>query len=174
MRLSIFFAIVLLLGACASQPLYAPARDSESVGYYATRLTENRYRVTFNGRINTPVETVKNYALLRAAELTVDNGYEWFEIVDRQASDNRSPGDPEVSISIGVGTVTGRRCFPRGCRIIGGPGYTGIGVSTRDFNDRRQSIIEIFMGNGEPAEPTAVYNAAEVLSYLKLQTQQQP
>lgn len=159
--------VLVILAGCASQPLYSPAKNSQSMGYYETRLTDNRYRVTFTGGINTPLETVKNLALLRAAELTVENGFDWFEIVDRESrGDSRKSDAPKVSISVGVGNPVGR-CYPFGCRVYGGPYYTGVGLWATETDERRQSGIEIFMGKGEHQEPTRVYNAQELETHLR-------
>lgn len=162
------FALFLVLAGCASKPLYSPAKSSESIGYFETQLTDNRYRVIFNGGINTPIDQVKNYALLRSAELTIEQGYSWFQIVEREnsgvASDRNSP---KVSVSVGVGAGGVPRCYPYGCRVVGGPAYSGIGLQTTDYRDTRQSVIEIFMGKGEPEEPTAVYDANELIKYLR-------
>ena len=158
--------VLIALSSCASKPLYSPAPDSESLGYYETRLTESRYRVTFNGAVYTPEEKVKNYALLRAAELTVNNGYDWFQIVDRDGQDSRPVRSPRVDVRVGVGRGPVPRCYPYGCWVVNGPAYTGVDFRAIELDDRRQSIIEIVMGKGEPDEPTSVYNAHELLKYL--------
>jgi hypothetical protein len=71
-----------LLGACAGQPTpYQPAVDG--YGYSEQRLEDNRYRVIFAGNDFTNADTVQNYLLYRAAELTLNDGYDYFRVVDR-------------------------------------------------------------------------------------------
>jgi hypothetical protein len=48
------------------------------------RLAENQYRVTFAGNRLTSREQVESSLLYRAAELTLQRGYDWFVIVDRE------------------------------------------------------------------------------------------
>src|SRR5262249_3619247 len=63
------------------QPL---ARNSAvSGGFTDQRLDADHFRVTFSGNSMTSRQTVENYLLYRAAELTVNQGFDWFETVDR-------------------------------------------------------------------------------------------
>src|ERR1700760_2290111 len=73
------------LAACVSPTPYQPnvRGSATSGGYSETRLEPNRWRVNFAGNSMTSRETVEGYLLFRAAELTLQNGDDWFEIVDR-------------------------------------------------------------------------------------------
>lgn len=73
--------LLFLLGACATETPYQPGEGR--YGYSEQQIEKNRYRVTFSGNPSTPRETVQNYLLYRAAELTVQNGYDYFTVVDR-------------------------------------------------------------------------------------------
>lgn len=67
----------LLLNACVSAPTpYQPQHEGQ--GYSEQRIEDNRYRVSFAGNTLTPRDEVENYMLLRAAELTLSNGYDYF------------------------------------------------------------------------------------------------
>src|SRR6185312_7056782 len=68
----------LALAACAAPAIYVPASGHNSTGYSDQRLADNRYRVTFTGNSSTRRETVENFLMLRAAEVTRDAGYMWF------------------------------------------------------------------------------------------------
>jgi hypothetical protein len=76
-------ALMLVLTACAQPAAYQPAERDNGPGYSDERLAENRYRVTFTGNSSTRRETVENFLLLRAAEVTRDAGYGWFVFDDR-------------------------------------------------------------------------------------------
>lgn len=69
---------MLLLIACATPPTPYQQQDREGQGYREQRIEANRYRVSFSGNSFTPRETVENYLLYRAAELTLLNGFDWF------------------------------------------------------------------------------------------------
>lgn len=72
-----------LLAACSSGPTpYQPAAGYER-GYSETKLEDTRYRISFKGNSLTERETVENYMLFRAAELTVQSGFDTFTIVSR-------------------------------------------------------------------------------------------
>ena len=73
------------LAACVSPTPYQPnvRGSATSGGYSEIRLEPNRWRVNFAGNSMTSRETVEGYLLFRAAELTLQNGDDWFEIVDR-------------------------------------------------------------------------------------------
>lgn len=75
----------LTLSACATSTPYQPATTTGATrgGFSDLRLEANRFRVNFQGNSLTSRETVEGYLLFRAAELTVQNGYDWFAIVDR-------------------------------------------------------------------------------------------
>lgn len=72
-------AALALLASCASQPpYYGPRKPGESVGYTDTRLAENRYGVSYSGNSATDRETVENFLLMRAAQVTLAAGYSYF------------------------------------------------------------------------------------------------
>jgi hypothetical protein len=50
----------------------------DRVGYTDTRLNENRYSVTYSGNSATDRETVENFLLMRAAQVTLGAGYSHF------------------------------------------------------------------------------------------------
>ena len=79
-------AILLMVGGCATSTPYQPlsAVSPASGGYTDQRLAENRFRVTFAGNMLTTRERVESYLLFRAAELTVEQGFDWFVVVDRE------------------------------------------------------------------------------------------
>jgi len=81
-------ALVLAMGmaACQTATPYQPNvhGGATSGGYSEIRIEPNRWRVNFAGNSMTSRETVEGYLLFRAAELTLQNGGDWFEIVDRQ------------------------------------------------------------------------------------------
>lgn len=86
------------LAACQTATPYQPAAkgSATSGGYSETRLEPNRWRVNFDGNSMTSRETVEGYLLFRAAELTLQNGDDWFEINDRHTDRNaRTYVDPD-------------------------------------------------------------------------------
>jgi len=143
------------LAACATAPtVYAPATGPEAVGFSEFKIEPGRYRVTFRGGSGAPMAVVADYALLRAADLAIADGYDWFRVVDRYVVQNGYESGPRVAIGAGGGSG----------------GYSsgmGVGVGT-SFNlgggPAIAQTLEVIMGKGDP--PTGLrieaYNAREV------------
>ncbi|SEP77832.1 hypothetical protein SAMN04488038_101458 [Solimonas aquatica] len=79
LRTGLALSLLGVLAACATATPYQP--ENQGYGYFEQRIEKNRFRVTFNGNSSTPKQTVENYLLYRAAELTVANGYDYFVLV---------------------------------------------------------------------------------------------
>jgi len=73
------------LAACETATPYQPniPGQAASGGYSDVRLEPDRWRVSFRGNSLTSRETVEAYLLYRSAELTVQQGYDWFSMVER-------------------------------------------------------------------------------------------
>lgn len=80
----LLFAISLLglLSGCVQPTPYQPA-PPQGFGYSEDRIEQNRFRITFRGNSITTRETVEDYLLYRAAELTLQNGFDHFLMVGR-------------------------------------------------------------------------------------------
>lgn len=78
--------LLLAIGGCATPTHYQPlsAASPAAGGYTDQRLADDRYRVTFAGNTLTTRERVESYLLFRAAELTVEKGFDWFVVVDKE------------------------------------------------------------------------------------------
>lgn len=87
-RILMTLAGVALLSACATPTPYQPA-DRGRQGYSESQIETNRFRVSFHGNSLTERETVETYLLYRAAELTVQNGYDHFTVVHRATDEER-------------------------------------------------------------------------------------
>lgn len=156
MRSALILAAALLAAACSSAPstVYAPASVTASgSGYEDIRIEQDRWRISFTGGADATEAEVERLALRRAAELALNNGYDWFEVVDRrvtQEGENRSP--------VRVGGSVGRSW--------GSGGYSGsgvgIGISLSPGQQVRRIVsLEIIAGSGEPRSDRA-YDAAVV------------
>ena len=82
----VLLTALLTLGACASSPNYVAADSANDYGHSTRKISENRYRVNFNGTRRADLQDTRDFALLRAAELTLAEGYDWFQIVDRESA----------------------------------------------------------------------------------------
>ena len=89
-------ALVLSLSGCMTATPYQPAQTSDSTGYHDERLAQNRYRITFQGNSATKRETVENFLMLRAAEVTRDAGSQWFVFDERDTEAHTTYSTPFV------------------------------------------------------------------------------
>jgi hypothetical protein len=157
----------LALAACASRSVYAPADTTDSYGYYSTSLGTNRYRVTFNGNPSTGPNTVTDFALLRAAELTVEQRMDWFQVVERATNTvEKSSGD--AGIGQQRGAVIDRDCGLLGCRSTVRPApRTPFGADTATPRTTYSVSLEIVMGNNPvPAQDGRYYDAEALMQQL--------
>lgn len=163
---------VLLLAACASnRSLYVPAADEDEVGYSESRLGEDRYRVVYRGDTGTPVEKVQDYALLRAAELTIAQNYDWFEVAQRSATPQLEPRNTaRAAVQVSTGTTRQTNCGLLGCTTTESPSAPGFPQSEMDFPAREQSYVaslEILMGEGSHGRSADIYEAREVIASIR-------
>lgn len=99
-------AITAGLAGCTTATPYQPdLRGSQvSGGFSETRVTNDRFRVQFRGNTLTSRDTVERYLLYRAAELTLAQGYDWFEIDDRRTDrTQRTYVEPQLGPRFGYG-----------------------------------------------------------------------
>lgn len=75
---------MILVTSCATT--YRQAKSPTGEGYYDTLLQQDMYEISFNGNSETSPSTAQDYALLRAAESCIENGYKTFDIV--KSNDN--------------------------------------------------------------------------------------
>ncbi len=76
--------VALLMAACVTATPYAPASGDRGYGFSEQQIEQGRYRITFRGNSSTARETVENSLLYRAAELTVQGGYDYFVVVENE------------------------------------------------------------------------------------------
>lgn len=160
-------ASLTMLSACATPTPYAPAdlttQRSYNPGFSEVRLEDGRYRLTFAGNDMTSRDTVETYLLYRAAELTVQDGYDWFEVVNRD-TDSRSRtvySDPFPNAYSGLSW----RFYSRSRWSAWGMGY-----DTWDAREvkRYEARAEIVMRRGQKPEGVAnAYDARSVRGNLE-------
>ncbi len=157
---------LLTLGACASSPRYVAADSATDYGHYSRKISENRYRINFNGGRRADLQEARDFALLRAAEITLSRGYEWFQIVDRETS-TIERREPRAGFGIERSYTTYRSCGLVGCSETTRPAtWTRMSLDNTRTESAHSHSIEILMGNGEMPEDGNYYDASDVLDAL--------
>lgn len=90
-KIFIILSISLLCGACATP--YKAASKPTSNGYFDTLLQTGVYDITFNANGETAIKRAQDFALLRAAEVCLENGYQSFSVIN---SSNNSKTETDV------------------------------------------------------------------------------
>lgn len=138
----------LLLVGCGGPTAYVPAAGASSYGYKDLKLQDNRYRVSFSGNQSTERETVQNYLLYRAAELTLATGNRYFVQVN---------GNTDKSTTyIGNGGIGFNSFFY--------PSGFGFGLSTALPSSEYTAYAVIDVSKNKPAR--GGYDAQQVIKNL--------
>jgi hypothetical protein len=163
MKWGAFIAAAALLAGCATAvgTAYQPA-DKKGFGFTEQKVESDRYRVTFAGDGATPASVVEDYALLRAAEIALANGYDWFRVVGRSL-DEEERGGVGVGAGVGGGSFGGRSGVS-----VGGGGVRGTIGGRRFYTSR----LEALMGKGPKPEGGDVYSARDLVDAVRSRMKQ--
>jgi hypothetical protein len=143
----------LTLTACETpQPTpYQPAGGPQGVGFSEMRIEPGRYRVVFRAGPGAPPAQAQDYALRRAADLAVAEGYDWFRVYGR---DMGFIGGDGPRIGLGIGGAN----FGRGSA-LGGTVGTGFNLGG---GPAPVASLEVVMGKGARPPGPDVYDARGV------------
>ncbi|MDQ2860300.1 MAG: hypothetical protein M3T55_06155 [Pseudomonadota bacterium] len=165
------------LAACETATPYQPLEKgtAASGGFTDQRLDNDHFRVTFQGNSLTSRETVETYLLYRAAELTVDQGFDWFETVDRHTErDRRTYADPDPFYGPGYAFGYWRPYWSyygpgygwRGWGPLWGDPFWAGSVNIQTVQ-KFQATAEIVMGHGpKPSADARAFDARAVIANL--------
>ena len=145
MKVLIVLAAVLGLAGCETQATYAPAPTARAFGYSDAAIKDGRWRITFRAAAHADPGRVENMALLRAAELTLKQGSDWFIVTDRFDETRDEAGVRSAShVGFGRRTAVGLR--------------TGYGID-RTGGPMIARTLVIVIGRGPAPTAANVYGA---------------
>lgn len=161
MKQLVFALGALSLAACATTPAYGPASKEGAMGYTSQQIEAGRHRIAYT---DPDPGKARNLALLRASEITLMEGKDWFEVtseyVDTEAG--RSSGS---SISIGGGSGS----YGRSSSVGVGVGF-GIPLGGGS-SGKTTAVLEIVTGANPKPDKATVYDARSVDMNLRGQLQ---
>lgn len=183
-------ATAIVLTACATATPYQPASEPGAFDGFSQQMIENdRARITFGGNSLTKRDTVENYMLYRAAETTLERGFDWFELQERDVEEKTrvrvtqgfaSAYDPYFGYSFfrprfGWSSPYRYSRF-RGFRSSRGFGFRGFSDPFNDpfFHDvdmreitKYRANAEVRFGSGpKPADRSNAFDARSVIENL--------
>ena len=159
--------LALGLAACATAPVYAPATTPNGAGYSETQIENNRYFVSYRASGSADAALLQDYALLRAAELTLSRGADWFWVDRRSLDDAPSNSGPRFGVSLGGGSFGGRSGVGAGVGV-------NIPIGGAQGQQARAATLEIRLGQGAKPDDPNSYDAAAVAANLRARTAPPP
>ena len=175
-------ASTLLVAGCATETTYRPATGQgfSRTGYSDRQIEPGRFLVSFAGNSVTSRDTVERYLFFRAAELTLQNGYDYFVTADRDTNlQSRTYSTPGIGYGGYGGYGFGGGYFGPSWRYYGrgfggfGGGYGwgpwgpwGGGFNDFDVRtvDRYEATAEVVMRKGPiPRDNLRAFDARKVV-----------
>jgi hypothetical protein len=142
--------IAFALAATLGLPALKASADPATASAAEEKVSADRYRVRVSGAEGMGAEEVRNQAMLRAAQVTLDHGATWFEILRRPAA-----------MDFGADyAVASRACNAMGCALQAAP------VTAGELKPVFGHAMEIVIGSGEQLEGAASksYDARQLIS----------
>ena len=174
--MALLASAMLAVAGCATETAYRPATGSgfERAGYSDRMIEPNRFMVSFAGNSYTSRDTVERYLLYRAAELTVQQGYDYFILSDRN-TDKRTRTYATPSFAggpYGYGywgpswRYRGRGFGWRSWDPFWGDPFFDRSIDVQTI-DKYEASAEIVLGRGpKPADNVRAFDAREVMRNL--------
>lgn len=175
-------ATTLLTASCGMESTYRPATGHgfERSGYSDRQIENNRFQISFSGNSYTSRDTVEKYLLFRAAELTVQRGYDYFVLADRNVDKStRTYATPGIGGGFGYGggygfggywgpswRYRGRGFGWRSWDPYFGDPFFGNGIDVNTI-DKYEANAEIVVGRGpKPNNNVRAFDAHDVVRNL--------
>jgi opacity protein-like surface antigen len=160
-------ASAAILAACAESTPYQRATGAGGFGYSEQQIEQNRYMVGFSGNSLTERQSVETFLLYRAAELTREQGYDYFRLVRRDTEAER-----RVTGTAGGFGPSYRSRFDVFYRYYH-PRHGWYGWRDPFWDDvnlrevtRYEATAEIQLGRGETPDSPDAFDASDVIRNL--------
>ena len=142
MKITFLAVGLLILSGCTGQPAYTKNQFTSSLN--ETQLSPNAWKVAFRGGGTWTMDNAENHALLRCADITLQNGFKFFLI------DSSSLRTKETSVSMPSTSTT---------TFIGDTAYTSGGETTNIPISKPRVTHIISMFTEKPDAQELIYDA---------------
>lgn len=187
---SICIAAVVLTACATTSPDYQAVSSASGSGYTSAAIEGDRHVVKYTGGKGTDAATVAEFALLRAAELTLESGHEWFAVLQSRSQEveagNANDLQGRTGSVLGAGG-TGAGAGGGGDRsdaapgvddgyVSGGPNIGGFGGGDVPYQviERwnaplvNETVMIIQMGSGDEVAFKGLTATPEILSAVRI------
>lgn len=192
MRKLAMIASTLALCACqTSTAPYEAASGPGQIGYFSAPVEDGRVAVTYTGKKGMDEAQVAEFALLRAAELTLAAGQQWFAVLHSDSRDTRVGDINRIdgrsgAILTGESSTAGSGGDRRGAgpgiddgSVPGGPTTGGFGGGDVPYQvlERwtpptvKQTTLIVQMGSGSQAAFEGLESVPQIYSAQDVATQ---
>ena len=155
--LAVCAVAALSVAACTTTTSYVAAPRPGGLGYAERPIENDRFRVSFRAASGATPQLAQDLALRRAAELTLERGFQWFTVTDRSV-EATEPTTPRIGLGVGGGGVDYGRRSAVGVGVSTGFGFGG--------EPAPMASLEVVFGRGaKPDDPNA-YDAQSVVASL--------
>lgn len=151
----------ITLAACASSgpAAYGPAYGNDT-GFKNTKIQQDRFRVSYTGRSE---DEARDFALLRAAEIALNEGYSHFKVLGGNVSGNGGAAPISSHIGIGIGSGGYRR---------GSATHVNLGVGVNDVaraieGPKVTESIEIILKQSAGTNDPSIYDAQGIKDSIR-------
>jgi len=156
--LCVFLGFIFLSG-CSQAPTYKAA-DKNKYGYSEAQIAPQHYVVSFILLGAGNQKKAHDYSLKRAAELTSEQGYDWFNVLDVQTKKHQKETVKSASSHLQSQPQVSRRCGLLTCDTqihydANNHGFDDLSVR-RDYVE---VVVEIKMGKGIRPNTDDIYSA---------------
>ncbi|MBC7767235.1 MAG: hypothetical protein H7124_00440 [Phycisphaerales bacterium] len=154
-----------LLTACATATPYQPSAANSAYGFTEQQIENNRVRITFRGNTLTDRETVETYLLYRASEVSLQGGFDYFIVANRDTEEHsrlQSTSPRSARFGFDYWYFSPRRGWS--------PWYDPFWSEPSSYREvtRYEAVAEIAMFRGaKPAENPDAFDAREVQQNLQ-------
>lgn len=182
-KMFLITAAICVLSSCnsATVPAYQAAGGLGQVGYISAPAEDGKTTVVYTGSKGMTKSQVAEYALLRAAEVTTEEGYEWFavlgtgteKVVLRTGTDLTDKGSLDSgAANTGTGSTAQTGGFGDSGDVALGPTTGGFGGGDVPYQVTErwtpptgyQTTLVIQMGSGDEASFPGATQEPEIFS----------
>ncbi len=156
-------SVLFIMVAC-SAPTYKAASSERGYGYREKALSDDQWLVSFR-MAGGSAQDAYQLVLKRSAELTLQQGYDWFEVIHRRRVEQEGADTARVSTQVAASSQTVTRCGLLNCETYSRPSNmntTGLNATTRSQRPYALAEVEIRMGTGLSPDLDNVYLAHEL------------